>query len=89
MAKYIIDEEKAMETIRNWRGDVSQALLWEIIEQGERLITCEECGNSCELRDSYLQKSYVSCDYYRTYMPKNHYCGHSCEKEEIWRIAND
>jgi hypothetical protein len=76
MAKYIIDEEKAMETIRNWRGNVSQTLLWEIIEQGEKLITCEECSSAEPAVAPFLQKDFVHCSYYRTDMHRNHYCKH-------------
>ena len=82
MAKYIVDEEVAMETIAKWgSGELTQAIMRNIFSKSKRLITCEECDSSVHLRDSCLQKSYVMCDYYRTYMAKEHFCGHGGEKD--------
>lgn len=82
MAKYIVDEEVAVKTISEWgSGELTQAIMRDIFSKSKKLITCEKCDFSSSCLTPELQKSFINCNYYRTYMTRSHFCGHGEEKD--------
>ena len=44
-----------------------------------KVVYCEDCSCSCPTVAQFLRKDFVHCDYYRTDMPRKHYCKHGEE----------
>ena len=44
-----------------------------------KVVYCENCSCSRPTTAQFLRKDFVHCDYYRTDMPRKHYCKHGEE----------
>ena len=82
MAKFIVDEEVAMATIEKWgSGELTKALMRDIFSKSEKMIYCKECDMAGPCLTPMLQKSFVNCEFYRTYMGRDHFCSHGEERK--------
>jgi hypothetical protein len=68
--------EVALECARDPEGDF---FIEEFPAFIPKVVYCEDCACSRPTTAQFLRKDFVHCDYYRTDMPRKHYCKHGEE----------